>query len=189
MSMVHRSGCQAILCGRLQVDEKIAGVVLAGGKSSRMGQNKALLDYNGRPLLDHMISVLEQTELDDIYVSGDIKGYRCIPDNAPHEGPARAICDVLKELGQYDGVLFVPVDMPLLNAAMLRFLLKQKNGGYFTNFPLPAFIKKPFQKTPSQSVKEILLMTKAQAVALPSEFECCMKNTNTPEEWAEVSRA
>ena len=40
------------------MDKKIAGVVLAGGKSSRMGKNKAMLIYNGKPLLNHMVGIL-----------------------------------------------------------------------------------------------------------------------------------
>ncbi len=169
--------------------KKIAGIVLAGGKSSRMGENKALLDYNGRPLLDHMIGILEQTGLSDIYVSGAFEGYRCIPDSAPHAGPAQAIADIFAALDDYAGALFIPVDMPLLPVDALHLLLAQKRGAYFEGAPLPAFIAKPHSQERFRSVKEILAAGEIKAIALPPEFESCMGNANTPEEWQKVSRA
>ena len=169
--------------------KNIIGVVLAGGRSSRMGQNKALLDYHGTPLLDHMIALLKSAGLNNVYVSGEFEGYRCIPDNAPHEGPAYAIYDVLKHLASYDGVLFVPVDMPLLNVGALRFLMAQENGGYFENAPLPAFITKPCPEIRVKSVKAFLKALDIASPPLPQEFEIGMKNTNTPEEWKGVVNA
>ena len=168
------------------MDKKIAGVVLAGGRSSRMGHDKALLDYNGVSLLDHMIGILAESGLTDIYVSGDFDGYRCIPDRAPHEGPAWAIYDVLQQLQGYDGVIFVPVDMPLLHANALHLLMKQKGGAYFVDYPLPTFITKASLEGRSKSVKGFLEMLKISPIILPSELAFCMANTNTPEEWQEV---
>lgn len=166
--------------------QKIAGVVLAGGCSSRMGENKAWLNYQGQSLLDHMIGILQQTGLNDIYVSGDIKGYRCIPDQQQHKGPAWAMHDVLQQLDDVDGALFLPVDMPLLTADMLRLLIGQANGGYFMNSPLPAFITKPYPQKRVNSVKALLAATHADPVTLPVAFQACMANTNTPQEWLEI---
>lgn len=170
-------------------NKKIAGVVLAGGRSSRMGQDKALLDYNGQSLLDHMIELLKQVGLDDVYVSGDFKGYRSISDSTPHEGPAYAMHDVLQHLSGVDGVLFVPVDTPLLNAQILHLLIQQEKGAYFAEHPLPAFITGRCLEWRSKSVKEFLSKMKLCPLILPSEFEKCMVNSNTPEEWQEVLRA
>jgi len=171
------------------MDKKIAGVVLAGGESSRMGRDKALLDYNGKPLLDHMIGLLKQAGFDDIYVSGDLDGYRCIPDSAPHEGPAYAIVGVLEHLDHYDGVLFVPVDMPLLSIDALRLLIREEKGGFFKGSPLPAFIPKLSHKKPANSVKALLENLHIYYLILPPELEQCMTNTNTPEEWKEALHA
>ena len=170
------------------MDRKIAGVVLAGGRSSRMGQNKALLDYNGKFLLDHMIAILQQAGLNDIYVSGDLEGYRCIPDNIPYEGPAHAIINMLERLNCYEGVLFVPVDMPLLSIEALHLLIKEEKGGYFKGSPLPAFIPKLSDKKPANSVKAFLKNCRISPLILPPELETCMANTNTPEEWKEALR-
>ena len=162
------------------------GVILAGGQSSRMGQNKARLDYNGVSLLDHMISVLECTGLEDIYVSGHQDGYRCIPDSTVHNGPAHAMFDVLNHLDHTGGVLFIPVDMPLLSIDILRLLLKQERGECFENHPLPALIKATQVQTRHDSVKDLLNALDVSSIALPQELNKCMTNTNTPEDWDKV---
>lgn len=169
--------------------KKIAGVVLAGGRSSRMGKDKALLDYNGRPLVEHMIDLLLDAGVDTACVSGDFEGYPGIPDAAPHSGPVVAICDVIRTLKLYSGVLFVPVDMPLLTPGILRTLLAQGRSAHFRRYPFPFYIESPcLKKEASQSVKAFLLEQDVQPIDLPSEFKIHMTNTNTPEEWREVLR-
>ena len=58
------------------------GFILAGGKSSRMGRDKALLDWHGRPLVAHMVQVLE-TATDEVRVVGRDP----LPDRVPGRGP------------------------------------------------------------------------------------------------------
>jgi len=168
--------------------KSIFGVVLAGGQSSRMKQDKALLDYNGRPLLDHMIDLMQQVGFSDVYVSGNVQNYNCIPDTSQYAGPARAMYDVLQHLGDYDGVLFIPVDMPLLPAGALQLLMKQETSGHFTDFPLPAYITSQCPSQPPESVKTFLESVGGQSIALPHRFVNGMKNANTPEQWEEVMR-
>ncbi|GJL85393.1 MAG: molybdenum cofactor guanylyltransferase [Micavibrio sp.] len=167
----------------------IAGVVLAGGCSSRMGQDKALLDYNGRPLLDHMIDLLQKMGVADIYVSGNYEGYHCIPDSEPCNGPAEAIQGVMKELNGHDGALFVPVDMPFLTQDVLHILLAQEGGAFFKDRPLPAFIKQPCSGIIASSVHALLEELGVPSVFLPEEFESLMANINTQKEWQEAIRA
>ncbi len=167
----------------MQDKKNIIGVVLAGGRSSRMGKNKALLEYNGKPLLDHMISLLKSAGLSDIYVSGKIDGYRCIPDQEQHEGPAWAMHDVITYLKFPDRVLFIPVDMPLLSVEALRLLMKQEHGGYFENEFLPALITIPYPVKRLKSVQEFLEAANTPPITLPETLKYCMNNTNTPEEW------
>src|SRR3990170_9111537 len=45
-----------------------AAVVLAAGKSQRMGRNKLLLEVSGRTLLDHVLDALERSGVDEIFV-------------------------------------------------------------------------------------------------------------------------
>lgn len=167
----------------------ITGVVLAGGRSSRMGRNKAFLEYKGAPLVSHMIRILEEAGLNDVYVSGDLEGYRCIPDSTPYNGPAHAICDVMNFLQTYDGALFVPVDMPFLTSDTLRALLRQPRGAYFQDHALPAFIIQPCHSQSVSSVHQLLQELDIPALTLPEQFKACMGNFNTPKEWQEALRA
>jgi molybdopterin-guanine dinucleotide biosynthesis protein A len=169
--------------------DKIAGVVLAGGRSSRMGRDKAFLEFKRRPLVEHMMNILRSTGLKDVFVSGHVEGYPCITDDAPFSGPAEAIKTVLKKIPGYKGYLFVPVDMPLLKSQTLQVLLQQENGGYFIEWPLPAYLTPPFSPSDSTSVHDYLASQGIYPVSLPQEFEDDMKNINTPQEWEETLKS
>ena len=61
--------------------------VLAGGKSLRMGQNKAQLSLEGRTLLDRSVELLKSAGAEPVLISGLVDGYKSIPDLLPHSGP------------------------------------------------------------------------------------------------------
>ena len=166
----------------------IAGIVLAGGQSSRMGRNKALLDYQGRPLLDHMIDLMQQSGVKKIYVSGDIEGYHCIPDSAPFAGPAAAIRDVLGQLAGYDGILFQPVDMPFMEPEILRLLLRHDGGAHYHGWPLPLYLNKAVTPGDGSSVRQMIADMNLAILPVPEEAQACFANLNTPEEWKEAVR-
>jgi molybdopterin-guanine dinucleotide biosynthesis protein A len=168
---------------------QIAGIVLAGGRSSRMGRDKAFLEFKGKPLVAHMLDVLRGAGVDDVFVAGRVEGYPCIADDVPFSGPAEAIKSVLKKIPGYRGYLFVPVDMPFLNEQTLQVLLRQENGGYFSEWPLPAYLTPPFSPTDCASVHDYLAAQGIYPVLLPQEFERDMKNINTPQEWEEASKS
>lgn len=75
---------------------KITGIILAGGKSRRMGTNKALLDINGIMLIERVAEVLHQT-CDEILIAGGDEetyghlGYPIAPDIFPGCGPLSGI--------------------------------------------------------------------------------------------------
>lgn len=165
----------------------IAGVILAGGRSRRMGQNKALLAYHDKPLIEHMIAIMKRTGIKNVIISGDIEGYDCVPDDDLFGGPAKAIETVIRRFEDYKGFLFVPVDMPLLEPAMLQILMQQKEGANFIGCPLPAFITPPYSQSHETSVQGLLDSYGIYPVNLPERFASSMKNANTPEEWKEVA--
>jgi molybdopterin-guanine dinucleotide biosynthesis protein A len=151
-----------------------------------MGQDKALLLYRGRPLIDVMIELLHAAGCADVFVSGERSGYNCIPDNTPHQGPAAAIRHVLTELGAYQGVLFVPVDMPLLTVESLQLLSAQKHGAFFESWPLPVYIAKSDIASTAVSVHGFLKDLGIASIPCPLNAEKELVNLNTPEEWQKI---
>jgi len=165
---------------------RYAGIVLAGGKSSRMGQNKALISYKGVPMVAHMMNILQQSGVDDIFISGEVEGFDGIPDITPHAGPVQAICNVIRQKSGYDGYVCVPVDMPLLKPEALRMLMKQRLGGFFAAHPLPFFLKRCRNIENFYSVREFLDANQVSTIPLPDNMQEVMVNTNTPEEWGKI---
>jgi molybdopterin-guanine dinucleotide biosynthesis protein A len=94
---------------------KTNGFVLAGGKSARMGRDKALLDWHGRTLLDHMKDLLAGA-VDQVRVVGREE----MPDRTPGCGPLGGILTLL-EATETDTNLVVAVDLPFLTDSFLKY--------------------------------------------------------------------
>jgi molybdopterin-guanine dinucleotide biosynthesis protein A len=101
-----------------------AGVVLAGGGSTRMGRDKALLEYRGRTLLDHMLDVLHAAGFTPCLVSGSYPSRLCVPDAHPGRGPVSGLLSVAKALPS-QRLVIVAVDMPHLDRALLQRLANE----------------------------------------------------------------
>ena len=66
------------------------GFILAGGQSTRMGRDKALLDWHGTPLLTYMVNLLRDAT-DQVQVVGRDH----LPDHLPGRGPLSGIATAL----------------------------------------------------------------------------------------------
>jgi molybdopterin-guanine dinucleotide biosynthesis protein A len=118
-------------------DIPLMGVVLAGGKSSRMGTDKANLPHPHQPCIDSDITYLQYAVmrlrplLSTIAISGRSGDRKigsdviAIADTSPHQGPVAGVAQSLqhaKTLG-LDGILVTPVDMPNLTTQHLQRLI------------------------------------------------------------------
>lgn len=102
-------------------------IVLAGGRSERMGQDKALLRANGRTLLETVVNTLRPLVREIVIVADRADKYalpdcRTIGDLYPNTGPLGGILTGLNALGAGHH-LAVACDMPALQPAVLRLLL------------------------------------------------------------------
>lgn len=98
------------------------GVVLAGGRSLRMGRDKALLDWHGRPLLERQLGALRASGVDLLRVGGARPAYQGVADAQPGLGPLGGLAGIAEASADDADLLVIPVDMPLLGAALLRRL-------------------------------------------------------------------
>ncbi len=119
------------------------GIVLNGGKSTRMGQDKAQLKISGHSLLEQAKIKLQSCSLDAVVESGSLEG---IQDTYEHKGPVGGIYSVINSLGLQCGdiLLVVPNDMPALKERTMNVLLQtctdRKESCIFSRFYLPVAI-------------------------------------------------
>ena len=104
-----------------------AGFVLAGGRSSRMGRDKALLEFAGRPLIEHAIAILRAAGL-PVCIAGarspNLTEFApVVEDDRADLGPLAGICAGLESTSAKLAV-FLPVDLPLLPASLVDWLLE-----------------------------------------------------------------
>jgi molybdopterin-guanine dinucleotide biosynthesis protein A len=113
--------------------EPVSAIIQAGGRSRRMGTDKALIDYQGRPILAHVIDTLRQLSDDVLVVSNrsDVYGplaapldARIVPDYEPPSGPLGGIAAGLAAMN-HDLAIVVACDMPFLNLELFRFLIER----------------------------------------------------------------
>lgn len=99
--------------------------ILAGGQSTRMEYDKALLPWGKDTLLAERVSCFKAAKYEVKVLSSKAKHvdtrWHCIPDVYPHCGPVGAIDAALQE-AQTDFLLFFPVDMPFIHPEGLRQL-------------------------------------------------------------------
>jgi molybdopterin-guanine dinucleotide biosynthesis protein A len=115
----------------------VAAIVLAGGKSSRMGQDKALIAIQGKALLQRVCEVALQCITPVYVVSPRTEQYRAVVPNdcqwiqeqcnpaatTPH-GPLIGFAQALAQV-QVDWVLLLACDLPLLRSEILQTWIEQ----------------------------------------------------------------
>jgi molybdopterin-guanine dinucleotide biosynthesis protein A len=105
----------------------VTGVVLAGGKSSRMGFNKALIEFGGRRLIDATVERLSELFSEVLIIANNLElysylGVRVIPDLIPDSGSLGGIYTGLSAAAHSKG-FFAACDMPFLSADLIALLV------------------------------------------------------------------
>ena len=117
----------------------VSAAVLAGGASRRMGRDKALLPYRGRPLLQAVLLRVEAVFPAPFVVTNTPERYpflSCptVPDRFPGKGPLAGIEAALRHASA-PFVFVCACDMPFLSEPLLRLLAERASGG--TDLVLP----------------------------------------------------
>jgi molybdopterin-guanine dinucleotide biosynthesis protein A len=106
--------------------------ILAGGSSSRMGQNKALLEFRGKPLIRHQIELLEPLFREVIVGANDAAPYapfnvRVVPDLLSERCALTGIHALLRGAAG-SRVFVVACDMPFLHPSLIQALAEVPGG-------------------------------------------------------------
>lgn len=122
---------------------RVSGIILAGGKSRRMGRDKAWLEFEGVPLVVRVLERVRQLT-DDIVIVTNARepfaalGVPLVADEVPNAGPLAGIAAGLGAV-RGDYALVVACDMPFLNVELCRYLVSLADGYdvVIPNFPDP----------------------------------------------------
>ena len=188
---------------------KVTGFVLAGGKSSRMGEDKSLMKLNGKTMVEYSIEVLKmlcsQVIVSSNQLAFDFTGCQVWPDEGNAQAPIVGIYSCLKRSNtEYNVIL--SCDMPLIRSELINFLLKC-SGDYDITVPmhengiiepLCGIYKKSAISQLERSItdgnlslKECIHRTRHHLVnveeLLASPYRNQFKNINTPDDFKEIS--
>ncbi len=142
----------------------ISGVVLAGGKSSRFGQDKGLFPFRGRVLVEHAVEILKPL-CTEILVSTNnpaayaFTGLKTIPDIFPDCGPVGGMHSGLFHASG-EMVLFLGCDMPFVDSQVFSFLIDNINCNHAA-----VALNNGFRETLCTVMRKISLPIMKQAIA------------------------
>ena len=110
----------------------VSAAVMAGGRSRRMGRDKAWLDVgDGRPIVQRVIDVLSEVADEVFIVANDDRyhalGRRVVPDSFPDGGALGGIATALAA-ATHDRVIVAACDMPFLRSEVFRLLIERSEG-------------------------------------------------------------
>lgn len=120
--------------------KNITGIVLAGGKSSRMGTDKGIIDLNGKKIIQHVLDALIPV-VDDIIIIANNNhynsfGYPVYADIITNCGPMGGIYTGLVNSPTMNNVI-LSCDIPFITSEMLSILIDQsKEQDYEITIPI-----------------------------------------------------
>jgi molybdenum cofactor guanylyltransferase len=116
----------------LRTVQAVAGILLSGGSSRRMGFDKGSILVDGVPCAIRVAMVLEAVTIDAVEVGPGISGLRVVPERARGDGPLAALSSGAEALRIESGerpALVVACDLPLLTEEALRALAEWPGTG------------------------------------------------------------
>ena len=190
--------------------DKLGGIVLCGGRSSRMGRSKLFLSFGSELMLLRVIRIMEQVVSPVVVVAGPRQAVPPLPadvcilrDEEEHLGPLAGLAIGLKALqGTVDAAYVSACDAPLLQPGFVRFLARQlqkhdlvlpHDGRYF--YALSAVYRPHLAEAASALIaagrmRPVFLMESCDARVVSTqeliEVDAALhslRNVNTPEDY------
>ena len=195
----------------MSAGDSICFGLLAGGRSSRMGGDKASLAWRGQPLWQHQLRLATVIGAREVLVSGRLDGPYCqaakvVPDEISDCGPLAGLTALLTRM-QSEWLVVVAVDMPLLDDTTLYRLLDARSG-QIGSVPLlndhieplaavyPAAARTLAQERLRSTDRSLQGFVRAAAAATlvrlvpwPAARRDCFQSVNTPAELAALRSA
>ena len=189
----------------------MTGIVLSGGENRRMGTDKAFLKIAGKPMIEHVLTVLRSVACRIIIVTNSPQSYgaydACVVSDAlDKRGPLTGIYSGLLH-SQDERNIVVACDMPFLNSRLISYMAELAGDEYDVVLPKIGEFVEPLhavyrrgllplvEEHIRKDVRQIKRLFKEVRVRYVMEAEIdffdperlSLKNINTPEEYKEVA--
>ncbi len=115
------------------MNKEITAIILAGGKSSRMGSDKSLLKLGDKTLIEHVVNALRPYVSSIIIVTNNEEKFSFlnkvsfVPDIKKNQGPFIGLISGIRAIDT-KWCFATSCDMPLIDGKIIDFLWKRKNG-------------------------------------------------------------
>jgi molybdopterin-guanine dinucleotide biosynthesis protein A len=184
----------------------VTGVILAGGRSSRMGRDKAHLKIDGASLFDRVLSTLRPF-FSQVLIAGDRPdlsrpGVPSLPDRYP--GSSLGGLYTALDASSTEWVFVAPCDLPYPDPAMVACLLALREGWDAVVPRTPEGLEPLFalyRKSCLKPMREMLergeyrvydfygtvRVRYVDVAELPAGWERALRNVNTPEEFRKLN--
>ena len=185
----------------------LAAVILSGGASSRMGSPKALLAYQGRPFLEHLLDVTVHPKIgvrrvvlgahaEPIAKSIALAGDEIVINDDWESGQLSSIQSAIRSLPNgTDGFLLCLIDHPLISKSLVNELIEQfyatpgkivlplYEGRRGHPVIFPAALYQELLQAPADKGARAVVWAHApgDVLELPTNEEGCVLNLNDPE--------
>ena len=177
------------------------GIILAGGKSTRMGSDKGIMKFNNKAFIQYSIEALQNIVDEIIIVSNDEKhdvfNIKRVPDLIQNSGPLAGVYSGLHH-SKTESNIIITCDIPQINQSVLELLIDPKNELFDVtqlrsedrNMPLIAHYKKSknscFLKALNNGerrMSNVLKDLNVKTITVSKTDEKHLKNINTPKEF------
>lgn len=197
-----RSAEQALIQRRAKTSPRaVSGIILAGGRSSRMGRDKSSLLLGGETMLQRQIRKLRAIGIADILISGTTapEGTKSVPDIYPGRGPLGGLHACL-QAAENPQSLVLSVDVPLVPAAMLDRLCRVHRGGVtvLSHSDCQEPLMGVYDKDLSALIEPLIARQGApvRRLAQLADWKSCpylgpeeyLHNCNTPQDYAKIQK-
>jgi len=190
----------------------LAAVILSGGASRRMGSPKALLPYQGRPFLEHLLDIAKHPSIGvrRVVLGPDAEAISAQVSLAPEEivinnewerGQLSSVQAAIRSLpAGTDGLLLCPVDHPLISESLVSELIEtfektqaavvvplfEGRRGHPVVFA--ASLYNELLNAPEDKGARAVVWAHANEICeVATEEEGCVLNLNDPEAFSKIS--
>lgn len=183
--------------------EQLTTVILAGGKSQRMGEDKAFLDFEGRAFIERILDCVEGLTKEVIVIANtkqyenlDVQVYSDLVEDC---GPVGGIYTAM-QIVQTPYLLVLSCDIPLLKRRLLEHLIQesipcevnilkteerwQPLTAIYNSITSPVF--KKALDTKSLKLRSLLSEMDLNLIACPKDLISCLDNINTPNDLKKI---